>query len=99
MTAYYTVADGGAQLARVTSGTGYRVVSHTGPDRRMFVSIPTRSRPALRWATPLLCATLWGVYLWASTRPELVEQALRARWGALTGGLAPGDLLASWSDG
>ncbi|MBB1473104.1 MULTISPECIES: rhomboid family intramembrane serine protease [unclassified Luteimonas] len=65
----------------------------------MFVSIPTRSRPSPRWATTLLCAVLWAVYLWASTRPEAFEQQLMARWGALSGGLAPADLLASWSDG
>ena len=65
----------------------------------MFVSIPTRSRPALRWATPLLCAALWAVYLWASTRPETVEHGLMARWGALTGALAPGKLPLSWADG
>ena len=65
----------------------------------MFVSIPTRSRPGPRWATPLLCAALWTVYLWASTRPELVEQALMARWGALTGGLPLVDLPAAWFDG
>jgi membrane associated rhomboid family serine protease len=64
----------------------------------MFVSIPTRSAPTLRWATPLLCAALWVIYLWASTRSETAEQALMARWGALTGGMAPGD-LASWADG
>ena len=64
----------------------------------MFVSIPTRSRPPLRWATPLLCATLWAVYLWASTRPEAIEHGLMARWGALTGGLAPDDLFA-WAEG
>src|SRR5690606_7633990 len=67
--------------------------------QRMFVSIPSRSRPAMRWATPLLCAALWVVYLWASTRPEAVEQALMVRWGALTGALGPGDLLVSWADG
>lgn len=64
----------------------------------MFVSIPTRPRPAFRWATPLLCAALWCVYLWASMQPETAEQALMARWGALTGTLGPGDLL-SWTDG
>ena len=63
----------------------------------MFVSIPTHSRPSTRWASPLLCVALWAVYLWASTRPEVVEQQLMARWGALSGGLAPADLLASWS--
>lgn len=65
----------------------------------MFVSIPTRPEPTLRWATPLLCAALWAVHLWTSTRPEAVELGLMERWGALTGGLAPNDLLASWADG
>ena len=65
----------------------------------MFVSIPTHSRPALRWATPLLFAILWLAYLWASTRPEAVQRALMTEWGALSGGLAAADLLASWSDG
>ena len=36
----------------------------------MFVSLPTRSRPTLRWATPLLFALLWLAYLWASTRSD-----------------------------
>ena len=65
----------------------------------MFVSIPTHARPAFRWATPLLCAALWCVYLWASTRPDAVERSLMARWGALTGGLAPDALGAWWGDG
>lgn len=65
----------------------------------MFVSIPTHSRPALRWATPLLFAILWLAYLWASTRPEAVRHGLMAEWGALSGGLTPADLLAWWSDG
>jgi membrane associated rhomboid family serine protease len=65
----------------------------------MFVSIPTRARPALRWATPLLFSVLWLAYVWASTRPDATRLALLANWGALTGGLAPTDLLQSWSEG
>ena len=65
----------------------------------MFFSISTHARPAFRWATPLLCAALWCVYLWASTRPDSVEQALMARWGALTGGLARGALADWWGEG
>jgi membrane associated rhomboid family serine protease len=64
----------------------------------MFVSIPTRARPALRWATPLLFTVLWLAYVRASTLPDPARLALLANWGALTGGLAPTD-LHSWSDG
>lgn len=65
----------------------------------MFLSIPTNQRPGIRWATPLLFATLWLVYLWASTRPDDLQRELMRDWGALSGGLAPADLLHSWSDG
>ncbi len=65
----------------------------------MFLSIPTHQRPGIRWATPLLFATLWLVYLWASTRPDDLQRELMRDWGALSGGLAPADLLHSWSDG
>ncbi|HST45705.1 MAG TPA: rhomboid family intramembrane serine protease [Luteimonas sp.] len=64
----------------------------------MFVSIPTRSRPGLRWATPMLFAAMWLVYLWASTRTDAVQRGLMIEWGALSGGLAPDGLLQSWSD-
>ena len=66
----------------------------------MFVSLPTRSRPTLRWATPLLFAGLWLAYFWASTQSGATQHALLLHWGALTGGQAPGDTLrALWFDG
>ncbi|MDQ3495629.1 MAG: rhomboid family intramembrane serine protease [Pseudomonadota bacterium] len=65
----------------------------------MFVSIPTRAGPGLRWATPLLFSVLWLAYLWASTRPEGVQQQLMTDWGALSGGVTAADMLRSWSDG
>jgi membrane associated rhomboid family serine protease len=65
----------------------------------MFVSIPTHARPSLRWATPLLFAALWLVYLWASTRPDAAQRGLITEWGALSGGVTAADLLQSWSDG
>ena len=66
----------------------------------MFVSLPTRSRPSLRWATPLLFALLWLAYFWASTQSGATQHALLLHWGALTGGQAPGDTLrALWFDG
>ncbi|MDG6348793.1 rhomboid family intramembrane serine protease [Luteimonas sp. 8-5] len=66
----------------------------------MFVSIPTRHRKQLRWATPLLFALLWGAYLWASTRPEDARRLWLLDWGALTGGEAiAGTWHALWFDG
>ena len=64
----------------------------------MFVSLPTRSRTTLRWATPLLFAVLWLAYLWASTRSGPTQRALLLDWGALTGGPAPLETLRGlWS--
>jgi membrane associated rhomboid family serine protease len=66
----------------------------------MFVSLPTRSRRTLRWATPLLFAALWFAYLWASTRSAPAQRALLLDWGALTGGPAVMDTLQSlWTQG
>jgi membrane associated rhomboid family serine protease len=93
------VASGPRAGIGITPARAYRGAAEAWTGESMFVSIPTRTRPALRWVTPLLTASLWAVYLWASTRPEPLERDLMARWGALSGGLAPADLLASWSDG
>ena len=32
----------------------------------MFVSLPTRSKPGLRWATPLLAVLLWAAFVLAN---------------------------------
>ena len=65
----------------------------------MFVSIPTRQRQQLRWATPTLVAVLWLAFLWASTRPDGQQRALLLEWAALSGGQLPEDILRSWADG
>jgi membrane associated rhomboid family serine protease len=65
----------------------------------MFVSIPSRAKRDLRWATPLLFAVLWLAYVWASTRAEGTQQQLMDDWGALSGEMAPADLVRSWSHG
>ncbi len=66
----------------------------------MFVSLPSRKKPALRWATPLLFAALWLVFLWAATRPEPVHDSLLLEWGALSGGLStPQAWAAALRDG
>ena len=53
----------------------------------MFVSLPTRQRRGLRWATPLLFVLLWGAFVWATMGSDRDQQALVVGWGALSGGL------------
>ncbi len=66
----------------------------------MFVSLPSRQKPALRWATPTLFALLWAVFIWVNTRPDPIQHALLQDWGALSGGLAtPEAWLAALRDG
>jgi membrane associated rhomboid family serine protease len=67
----------------------------------MFVALPTRHRPGLRWATPLLFAVLWAAFFWASLRPGAAQRALLLEWGALTGGppLAAATWQALWAQG
>ena len=66
----------------------------------MFVSLPSRKKPGLRWATPLLFAVLWLAFLWAATRPEQVHDNLLLEWGALSGGLStPQAWVAAVRDG
>lgn len=65
----------------------------------MFVDLPSRQKPGLRWATPLLLATLWGAYLWVSTRSGSTQRMLVQDWGALTGGtvMAADSGLPMWT--
>ncbi|HLM52492.1 MAG TPA: rhomboid family intramembrane serine protease [Pseudoxanthomonas sp.] len=66
----------------------------------MFVSLPSRRKPALRWATPVLFATLWLAFFWTVTRSGPVHGSLMLDWGALSGGLSsPQAWLASLRDG
>ena len=51
---------------------------------RMFVSLPTRERKSLRWATPLLLALLLAGFAWNLAQPQA---GLVRNWGALGGGL------------
>src|SRR3546814_16244426 len=41
----------------------------------MFVSIPSRQRPQLRWAAPTLVGVMWLDFLWATTRPRGQQRA------------------------
>jgi membrane associated rhomboid family serine protease len=66
----------------------------------MFVSLPSRKKPALRWATPTLFVALWLSFLWASMRPDALHDSLVLEWGALSGGLdTPRDWQAALHDG
>lgn len=61
----------------------------------MFVPLPTRSRPSVRWATPLLLLASSAVFVWASSQPGAAQRALLLDWGALAGGLKT---PAAWND-
>ena len=61
--------------------------SHSG---RMFVSLPSRRKPSLRWATPLLLVALWLAFLWMLGRPDEARHSLWLAWGALGRGPADG---------
>nr|MBO2467455.1 rhomboid family intramembrane serine protease [Xanthomonadaceae bacterium] len=66
----------------------------------MFVSLPSRRKPTLNWATPLLVAALWLAFVWMLGRPDEARRALWLAWGALGRGLGGGDaLLAALRDG
>lgn len=66
----------------------------------MFVSLPSRQKTALRWATPALFTLLWLAFVWAITRADAHQRQLLLDWGALSGGLAsPGAWLAALEDG
>jgi len=66
----------------------------------MFVSLPSRRKPALRWATPVLFAVLWVAFLWAATRPLATHDSLLLNWGALAGGLStPEEWMVAIRDG
>lgn len=62
----------------------------------MFVSVPSRQRVGLRWATPLLFAALWLCFTWVELMPETDQRQLLLDWGALSGGLG---LPAQWWNG
>jgi membrane associated rhomboid family serine protease len=52
----------------------------------MFVDLPTRKRPGLHWATPLLAVLFCAGYLWLQLLPD--DPGMRAtllRWGAVSG--------------
>lgn len=66
----------------------------------MFISTPSRRKPTVRWATPLLFALLWLAFLWAVTRSVGLYRNLLLEWGALTGGLdTPQEWLQGFADG
>lgn len=66
----------------------------------MFVSLPSRKKAALRWATPVLFASLWLAFLWSISRPDDARNSLWLDWGALSTGLThPLDWWATLQDG
>ncbi|KAF1712170.1 rhomboid family intramembrane serine protease [Pseudoxanthomonas kalamensis DSM 18571] len=51
----------------------------------MFVSLPSRNKPSIRWATPLLLVLLWAAFLWGLTRSQQMRSDLLLDWGVLSG--------------
>ena len=66
----------------------------------MFVSLPSRRKPPVRWATPTLLVLLSAAFCWALTLGNAAQNHLLTQWGALTGGMvAPEVWLASLQRG
>ncbi|MBA3930285.1 membrane associated rhomboid family serine protease [Pseudoxanthomonas japonensis] len=66
----------------------------------MFVSLPSRRKPHVRWATPVLLVLLSAAFCWSLTLGDAAQGHLLTRWGALTGGMvAPEVWLASLQSG
>jgi membrane associated rhomboid family serine protease len=66
----------------------------------MFVSLPTRQKRGLRWATPLLVVLLSAAFLWATMGTSGEQRALVMGWGALSGGfMSPDAWPAALQDG
>ncbi len=61
----------------------------------MFVGIDPRSKIVIRWATPLLFAALWLVYVLGATQAPALRQGAELDWGVLSGGL---DSSLAWHD-
>ena len=53
----------------------------------MFISIPSREKAPLRWATPLLFTALWVCFIGSALLPDPEQRRLMMDWGTLSGGL------------
>lgn len=54
----------------------------------MFVTVPSRHRRVLRWATPLLVLLTMAVFVWLVTLPQPdAHNAALLRWGTVSGAL------------
>jgi membrane associated rhomboid family serine protease len=66
----------------------------------MFLSIPSRKKPGLRWAVPALVTVTWIAFLWSISRPTEAWRSLWMNWGALSTGLGnPQEVWAALRDG
>jgi membrane associated rhomboid family serine protease len=66
----------------------------------MFVDIPSRQKPGIRWASPLLLALLAAAWLWTLALEPAAQRALLLEWGALSGSLvAPGSWRTALAEG
>src|SRR3546814_2053216 len=58
----------------------------SGAEALMFVTVPSRHRRVLRWATPLLVLLTMAVFVWLVTLPQPdAHNAALLRWGTVSG--------------
>lgn len=66
----------------------------------LFISLPSRQRRPIRWATPLLFAALWLCFTAMLLTNDAQQRRLLTEWGALSGGLSSLEAWRhAWSDG
>ena len=49
----------------------------------MFVHVPSRRKPSLAWATPVLVLTSMAAFVWLASEPPGERGALLERWGTV----------------
>lgn len=60
----------------------------------VFVSVPGRRRPSIRWVTPLIVALSMAGFVWLATMNPDVQAAFLLRWGAVPRSLFSPALLS-----
>lgn len=60
----------------------------------VFVSVPGRRRPRIRWVTPLIVALSMAGFVWLATMNPDVQAAFLLRWGAVPRSLFSPALLS-----
>lgn len=49
----------------------------------MFIQVPSRRKPSLSWATPVLVGLSMATFVWLAAQPPAARDLLLARWGTV----------------